>query len=205
VGAALTTLEANYRLILDREERFARAVAVRVVEKPQLSVWMLLIPIIFLHFMHRMQTFKAGVETCSREFLYTRKRALDLAFDAVQRGLPSVPAAAIPAEEGDGQASGKVAGIRAGQLAEIRIFAEHYLRLFRTEGDTYEALVKSAYGSPAVYARFLGELEQAEKEVNRAALHALGSEQHLADITSKIESAAKTLRREEAQAIFLTR
>jgi hypothetical protein len=116
--------------------------------------------------------------------------------------LQSVPAAALPAEEGDARTPGKAAEIRAGQLEEIRLFAEHYLKLFRAEGDTYEALVKSAYGNPALYAGFLAELEEAEKEVNRAALHALGGDADLAEITSKIERAAKVLRQEEAQAIF---
>jgi hypothetical protein len=201
-GAALTTLETNYRLILDHEQRFARALAVRVVDKPQLSVWMVLIPIIFLHFMHRMQTFKAGIEACSREFLYTKKRALDLAFDIVRKDSQNRPAAAAPPEEGEEAGLDKTREVRGNQLKEIRLLAEHYLKLFKAGGDTYEALVKNAYRNRDLYSGFLNKLEQAEKEVNRAALHALSGPENLSEIASKIETGAKILREEEARAIF---
>lgn len=176
--------------------------AVRVVEKPQLSIWMLLIPIIFLHFMHRMQTFKAGIEACSREFLFTKQRALDLALATVRRDVEGVDATAMPAEESAAEGPDKASEIRERQREEIRLFAEHYVKLFRAGGDTYEALVKNAYANRALYSGFLNELERAEKEVNRAALHALGGDEHLAEITSKIETAAKILREQEARAIF---
>jgi hypothetical protein len=178
-------------------------VAVRVVEKPQLSIWMLFIPIIFLHFMHRMQTFKAGIEACSREFLYTKQRAIDLAFETVQRGAAQgVDTTAMPAEEGEAVGPDKAAEIRARQREEIRLSTEHYVKLFRADGGTYEALVRNAYANRALYSGFLDELERAEKEVNRAALHALGGDEHLAEITAKIEAAANILREQEARAIF---
>ena len=45
--------EEKAKMILDHEEWFAESLAIKIVEKPTLSVWMILIPIVFIYYFYR--------------------------------------------------------------------------------------------------------------------------------------------------------
>ena len=64
-----------------------------MLEKPKVSFWMVLIPILFVYFIYRMQTFKSGRMKFDEEFMTTRRRAMDAALDAVEAsGRPDIDA-----------------------------------------------------------------------------------------------------------------
>ena len=91
--------------------------------------------------------------------------------------------------------------IRIGQLKEIDLLIAHYLRLFHVEGESYVDLVLSAYGDRHNYETFLGQLFEAEKEVNRAAMETLGPKGSPA-IVSMIEETSDRVRKAEVEKIF---
>jgi len=45
----MASLDHKKELILRYEEKFADSVAVSVIDKPKLSTWMILIPILFIY------------------------------------------------------------------------------------------------------------------------------------------------------------
>ncbi len=193
-------LEHNYHLLLTREKQFAKMVALRVVEKPEISGWLIIAPLYFVFFWHRFKKYQKAVETFSRELMFTKKTALDAAYDIAQNGLSRERALQIHfPEPEDGFADLE---IRRQQRREIEFLIDHYLRLLRTEGETHEMLIKNAYQSRTAYLQFLKELQETEKEVNRAVLRAFSHNEGFAETISNLETATETLRLEEVQKTF---
>ena len=83
----MKSLEHKKELILQRELLFANAIGAAVFEKPKVSFWMVLIPILFLYFVYRMQRFKSGRMKFDQEFMTTRRKAMDLAVEALETGV----------------------------------------------------------------------------------------------------------------------
>ena len=46
----MNALETKSHIIEEQERRFAYLLASRVIQKPKLSIWMILVPIIFVYF-----------------------------------------------------------------------------------------------------------------------------------------------------------
>ncbi|MCJ7830466.1 MAG: NF038143 family protein, partial [Desulfobacterales bacterium] len=69
-------------LVLQEERLFAAALAAQVIGKPQLSIWMILIPIIFVFFFFRFQKYVAGKKTFADNYLTSRQQALEEALAA---------------------------------------------------------------------------------------------------------------------------
>lgn len=197
------SLEDRYRLVLSREQVYSRKVAIQVIEKPKLSVWMVLIPILFLHYIYRYQRFQAGVEEFAREFVYTRKLALDAALNSIKSGIGK-PDAILRASDFYNKTglADKAAGVRQKQMKEIEVLFDHYERLLKAEGDSYESLLRHAYVTGAGYMQFLSQLQKAEREVNRAVMHAFSRKEGFSEIISRIETVVEELRMEEVEKIF---
>src|SRR3989339_1486081 len=80
----MSTVDQKHQIILEHEKSFADYLALKVLEKPKLNVWMILIPIIFVHYFHRVQKFNNGRNAFAENYMIIRKQALDEAFDAIQ-------------------------------------------------------------------------------------------------------------------------
>jgi hypothetical protein len=139
----LSSVDAKYQLILSREEAFAKGVAMQVLSKPTISAWMILSPIIFIDYIFRYQKFKAGLETFVREFMYTKRLALDAALDSIKSGAqkPDAIQRVLDFYNKVGIAD-KAAGVRQKQMKEIELLFDHYVQLLKTEGDGYESVLK---------------------------------------------------------------
>ena len=74
-------MESNEKkeIVARHERRFAGELTESVLEKPELSVWMILIPFLFIVFMQRQQKFKQLGDTFLRGLLYTKNHALEAA------------------------------------------------------------------------------------------------------------------------------
>jgi len=209
----VASLDAKYDAILAREQQFALTVARKVVDKPELSVWMFLIPIVFIYYIHRYQKFQAGVKLFSKEFVFTKKAALDAAFQITRNGVSKDEALATccPDEEAGSAADEALATccsdtalvkeIRRKQFKEVAFLVDHYVRLLTADGDSYQSLVKKAY-TRAGYRQFLKQLQQVEKEVNQAAKHAFKETEGFLEFMSKMEVATELLRQEETKKLF---
>ena len=196
-------LKKKFDIILSREQRMARSIALKAIRPKPLSVWEVMIPIIFILGYMRA---KADREVFSQNMLFTKKMALEAAFDMIKRNhtkaavlvgielktkelLSSVP---------DGIYSD---AIRQEQLREIDLLIDHYLKLLQTDGDDYASLVLSAYPTREDYRAFQQKLTSIEKQVAQTARRTLGAQTD-ADMLIRIESATDELRSVEIQQIF---
>jgi hypothetical protein len=198
-----TVLDTKYKTILSRERSLAKAVAMEVIDTPPLSVWEFMIPILFLFNFLR---FKRARETFSLNFLFTKRLALDAAWEMVGKGKTKEEAKIqirektgnILAADKKGIYSNK---IRQRQMNEIELLMDHYHRLLKAEGKDYSAMVKNAYQSSDQYSAFLKELQRAEKAVNQAATQIVRTRS--ADgIVSKMEGIPERIRTAEIAEIF---
>ena len=60
--------------------------------------------------------------------------------------------------------------VRRRQMNEIEWLMDHYLRLFNSNGETYEESLRGAYSTKNKYLTFLQRLHKLEQEVRRASL-----------------------------------
>ena len=77
-----TSLVDKRDLILAEERRFANQVSHRVIEKPRLAVWMILIPVFFVFYFWQLKRYADGRKKFAESFLLTRRRAIEEAYRA---------------------------------------------------------------------------------------------------------------------------
>lgn len=198
----MASIDTKYHLIISQERRFANTLATKVVDRPELSAWMILIPIIFIHYFYQHQRFRAAMEITCKEFMFTKQTALDAAMEIVQNGTPKAEALAAHFPEQEEGYAEEAQKIRQEQLKEIELLIDHYTKLLKAEGNDYQLLLKSAYRTRTDYARFLDQLQRAEKAVNLAAVHAFSQTEGFSETISKMETTTIFLREEELKAVF---
>jgi len=198
-------LDTKYENILAQERSLARRVATAVIPSPSLTVWEVTIPPLFFLNFFRL---KRARETMALNILFTKKLALEAAFNLVDKGKKKEEVKEIWKEKtGEILATDKKgiysAKIRQRQMQEMELLLEHYLRLFSAEGKDYVTMLKNAYLHKENYLAFLEELEQLEKEVYRAAMQTVKSPS-AREIARKMEEATHKIRRAEVEKIFIT-
>ncbi len=181
----------------------AKAVARRVIGQNPVTVWDVLIPIVFVF---NVLKFKRAREIFALNFLFTKKLALQGAFDMIKTGQSSEDALAqirnrtseILASDKKGIYSIK---IRQKQMREVELLLDHYYRLLNADGKDYSSMVRNAYWTRKDYVAFVKQLEGIEKEVNRAASQTVKTPS-APDIIIKMEEATARFRAAEAENIF---
>lgn len=192
----MTSFEDKHLLILENEMKFADTLALQVLDRPNLSVWMILIPIIFVHYFYRVQKFSSGRRAFAENYLISRKRALSESLAALQTGRsPDIDAlanvSAMPLE------------VREHNAKLLRLLVSHYMDLMRSSGEDFDTLIRSAYKNRTNYLLFIHQLNQNEKALNTALKPHLSN--RLEDITGiihKIETHSEKLRRSHAESVF---
>lgn len=200
-----TVLDTKYENILSQERSLAKAVAKAVIEQGPLTVWEITIPIIFLFNLIR---FKRAREIFTLNFLFTKKLALEAAFDMIKKNQSKEETKArIKAKTSNILASDKgrvySSKIRQRQMKEIDLLIDYYYKLLTAEGKDYASMVRNAYQTREDYVAFLGQLKQNEKEVNRAARQTVRTTS-ASEIVSKMEEAAERIRKAQVERIFRT-
>jgi hypothetical protein len=196
-------LDTKYENILGQEQSLAKTVAKNVIEQPPVGAWDILIPIVFLF---NFMRFKRAREVFALNYIFTKKLALEAAFDMRRKGQNKQEAMArvkertgqILASEQKGIYSSK---IRQRQMREIEMLIDHYYKLLNAEGKDYATMVKNTYKNREDYAAFLGQLEQAEEDVIRAATQTVKTSS-ASGIASKMEETTERIRRAEIERIF---
>lgn len=182
-------------LILKRELTFANAIGSMVIEKPRVSFWMVLIPILFLYFIYRMQRYKNGRSKFDEEFMTTRRRAMNLAVEAVETGeKPDIDRIVRQAGLSD--------TLEQSYASWVRVLVEYYVDLLSAEGDSFESLVRSVYRSRTNYLLILSRLGTVEKEFYQALKPQLAATEGAGEIIAAIEKQSQQLRRKLAEQIF---
>jgi len=192
----MSTVDQKHQIILEHEKRFADHLALQVLEKPKLSVWMILIPIIFVHYFHRMQKFSSGRKAFAENYMIVRKRALDEALEVIRTER-------TPDIKGLVKLSKLPEVVHESNLKMIDLLVLHYTDLIRSDGDTMESLVRSAYKTRTNYLLFVNQLNQIEKALNSALKpHLADSLEGVDEIISAMEIYSERLRRSHAETVF---
>ena len=184
------------RLILEHDQYFAFLLAGKVLEKPKVDIWMILLPILFVYYMNNFQKFKDGRKTFAAHYMVTRKRALEEAVALAHSGNAADPddlakESGIPAE-----AQNKLAELFA-------VLIGHYEILLKATGRDFDSLVRSAYKNLTNYLLFINRINNAEKELNMALEPQLATvSAGVNDIISAMEKHTDQIRLKEAHDIF---
>jgi len=190
------TMTDKRDLILADEKRFAAQVATKVIDKPQLDVWMILIPIFFIFYFWQLKRYAKGRKTFAEKFLITRERALDEALRSAENGKSPDIGALV-------QASDIPAETRQGYRPWVTLLVEHYRDLILAHGSNYPALVRSTYKTRTNYLLFLNRLNQVEREFDAALKpHLEKSTEDVNGIIKLMEESVISLRRQLAEEIF---
>lgn len=188
-------LEKKKELILERELAFANAVGAAVFEKPKVSFWMVLIPLLFLYFIYRMQKYKNGRMKFDEDFMVTRRRALALAIDALEADHRIDLSQEV-------HEYGLAEELEKPYVSWLNTLVDHYRDLLMVEGDDYDTLVREAYRTLTNYLLTLNRLNTVEKEFYAAIRSQLAATEGAADIIATIEKESQRLRRALAEQVF---
>jgi zona occludens toxin (predicted ATPase) len=188
-------LERKKELILQRELAFSNAVGAAVFEKPKVSFWMVLVPLLFLYFIYRMQKYKNGRMKFDEEFMTTRRRAMNLACEAVETG-------ARPDIDRIARESGLTNALEKPYASWLRALVDLYMDLLAANGDSFESLVRSAYRNRSNYLLILNRLSAVEKEFYAALKPHMTATEGAAAVIATIETQSQQLRRDLAESIF---
>lgn len=189
------TMAQKRETILRQEMAFSNTIGSAVFEKPQVSFWMILVPFLFLYFIYRMQTYKTSRLQFDEEFMKARQQAMDAAFNAVVTGARPDMGEAV-------SHPGLTEPLREPYLAWMKALADYYMDLLAAKGDSFDALVRSAYRNRTEYLLTLNRLNTVEREYYAALGPQLAAAEGAADIVATIESQSQRLRRELAEQIF---
>jgi len=196
--------DTKYKIILEHERSMARAVAGSLIQPKPISVWEVMIPVIFI--LNFAKT-KQSREVFIQNHLFTKNMALKAAFDMfkkelnkqtvmesiesqTQKTLSSVPDSIYSDE------------IRREQIKEIDLLVDHYGKLFKADGEDYAALVVSAYQTRENYAAFFRQLKAAENDVMMAAQRTLGGQADSRAVGSRLEELTDRIRAAGVGKIF---
>lgn len=188
-------LNRKKELILDHERYFAKLIASAVVEKPKINLWMILLPILFMHFIYRSQKYKAGRLRFEEEFMVTCSRAIELAIEALESDTrPDINKVV--------RQYGLRDSLEEPYAAWLRTLFEYYLDLLKAEGDSFDQLVHSAYRNRSNYLLILNRLNTSEKNFYTELRSNMSGMEGTDDIITRIETQSRQLRRQLAEKMF---
>lgn len=193
---AMIDIAAKADVIVRHETHLARRLADQVIFKPPLTVWYILMPIIFVYYFYRLNKYTSSRKEFVGHYMRSRRQAIEAAAACVADGRP--PAIDTLAAQ---------TRTPAEAMKEYKTFSlflvEHYMDLFKAAGRDYDTLVRSVYKTRGNYLIFLNRLGQVEKELDRALTPALTTEHPLVGETiALIEQQSMRLRRGEAARLF---
>ena len=194
--ADTTSLAEKRDLLLAEERRFASQVSQRVIDKPRLAVWMILIPVFFVFYFWQLKRYADGRKAFAENFLVTRRRAIEEAHRAAVSGRGPVIDDLVNATD-------VLPQLHPEYRRWVTLLVEHYHDLFTAHGSTYAALVRSVYKRRSNYLLFLNRLDQVEREFDAALKpHLDPATENAGGIIKLMETSAADLRRKRAEAIF---
>lgn len=194
-------LRKKYQMILSHEEQFAYALARNVVEKPEASAWMIVVPILFVHHFMMIKEYKIGVRTFAESILSTKQKALNKAYIETESGkkvryeiedyFPEV--SLITTEE---------IILAQKEIQVINVLEDHYRAMLVKHGNTFEEWVRKVYPGPEKYRKFLDRLAEREKKVIQYLMDNFHRSEESRKVARKIEQHCDELRKQELRIFF---
>lgn len=197
------TLDEKYALLREKERTTAFLVARAVIRRPEVSLWMILLPVLFVFHAMNIQKYKNGLHAFIENFIRVKIKALDFALDAVQeKKSPKMDLeTCFPSLDAEDEI---VKAVCEKQMQEIRIACGHYTLLLNAEGEDFESLLKNAYGDSGRYRAFLDSIERAEEEVGRYVTRHFQTGEAALEVMDKMARTLHALREEDLK-IFMGR
>jgi hypothetical protein len=199
-----TVLDTKCTNIYREERSAASKVVADVLGRFMPGTWDFIMPPVLVV---NLLKHKRSSEGFILNLLFTKKLALEAARDMAEKNL-TLEAAIQKADE----ATCKVLAadtrgiysdmVRQKQLREIELLTRHYYSLIITEFKTYETMLKRAYTDRKAYLEFARQLSKAEREVNLAALDAVGKNDTSRKFVSKMQTSVENTRRLNAEKYF---
>lgn len=181
-------LEKRKELILDHETKIAWELALSVIEKPKLSVWMILIPILFAFYFWKLKEYEQSLKSFSQNSLIPWDRVLDVVFVAEKNCL------AINKEELIEKFVMKRETTRPMCGEWLAVLTRHFQVLLNSHGDSYQDLIRNAYKNRENYLQFLHQRNTTEAAFNMALLETIeGDSSELYRVTQKMIEGMKTI------------
>lgn len=195
------SLDEKYEMIYAHEEEFTYALARRVVKKPEISVWMILLPILFVHHAYRVNQYKEGVKGFAKGIMSSKLKALDKSYREISSG------ETIEFETQDYFPDVELKTLSDKALAQkqekvIRIMESHFRALLNASGETMDELLKNVYRSDREYRQYFEALMEAEKRLNLYLIEKVHTDEATAAVVREIESNCEALREEEVRYFF---
>ena len=190
-----------YQMIWDHEQHFARELARGVVEKPRLTVWRVLFPPFLIYHYLKLREYQADLETFTKGVLRSKILAMESALKETTTGKKDAASKSAFGAQDSENAPGEIR-FRNAQIAEVELLKAHYLKLLRSQGASYQALIKKTYKSTGEYRRFLTKLAQTEDAVQKEVLLLHQTSATAQAVSRKMRETSKSLRDEEVKAFF---
>lgn len=192
----MMTIEERVAMILESERRFAEELALRVIEKPTASVWMILIPILLVYHMYRHSRYVDGKKQFVEHYLMSRT-------NAVREAAAALAEARAPDAARLAAANDMAADIQPLLQDLLVALIEHFMTLLKADGKDLDSLVRSSYGSGTAYLLAMNRLNAAERKLYDALSIRLQEQQEgVNGMVASIEVESERVRREEAHRIF---
>ena len=189
--------EERKNLILSHERERARKLAHHVIEKPQPRIWMIFIPIFFVFYFWKLKEYENGLKVFAENHLIPRIRTLEAVFAAEEENRP-VDFESLQDLNGD-----VTENARALRREWLDVLAAHFRLLLAAQGDSYPALVRSAYRNKSNYQLLCRQLGKTETAYSLALLPKIeGDTATLRQITETMAEGMDTLRKKEVEEIF---
>lgn len=192
----LPKLSEKEALLLEFEERFAFDLSRKVLESPKMSFWMIFIPIFLLYHVYRVKKVAEGRKGFAKNYLVTRKRALEESLSLVEKGRNPNVQAILKDSNLPEKAKGPFKEL-------FLLLVEHYADLLRSHGDDVPSLIRYTYKSRTNYLLFLNRLNKAEKALTDALMPNIPKgAADMDSIVKAMEIHSERLGRERAKSIF---
>ena len=191
----------HFTRITTAESLFAKEVVLNVFYLRPTKLWQNLIPGMFLFdFLRR----GSAVRRYTKKYMFPRNLALDavrdlssgFGTDAVDRRVQErIEAELQPLQLPSTALAHAYHGL-------IKLLTEHYGRLARAQGETYDQLVRNAYPTAGEYENHLRLLTAAENDVDKAVVEVAGQETSLGEDLQLEADQVAASRRKVLERIF---
>ena len=191
----MSSIADKKTIILEEETRFTNSLAGRIIDKPELSLWMILIPIIFVFYFYQLQRFTNSRKQFTENYLIAIKRALQAVESIEEEDNPDFDKLVQDTELPE--------KAHAQQVQLFKCQSQHYFRLIKANGESFEELIRNAYPNPDEYKSYCENLNQVERQLNESLLaNATENDESIAQIVTKFQNATQDLRNQQVERIF---
>jgi hypothetical protein len=193
----MNNLPEKQMWIENQEQRFALQLAADVIPAPQLSFWMVLIPILIVYHLFRHNRIVNSRKAFAEHYMLSRRRALQEAYGAIsETRTPDIGAIAD-------QATGLPDVAAIPYRLWIECLVEHYLDLLNANGSDYNELIRHAYRTRTNYLLFMNRAHRLEQTLHQALKdHVAGTSEDVAATITHIQNCTAQRHRDQADAFF---